>query len=316
MNLYFILQQSLLIMVSLMIVALGGLFSERSGVINIALEGIMAMGAFASILFINIFEKMVTGNLLYLLAMVVAIVAGMLFSAFHAFAAINVKADQTISGTALNMFAAAFVVYVARLIFHNKDIPFTNTFYIRAVPYLSKIPVIGDIFFKNAYISTYIAIIILIIASFVLYKTRFGLRLRASGENPQAVDAAGINVYRIRWTAVLISGGLAGLGGLYYVITTSTAFSGTVAGYGFLALAILIFGQWKPLYILFSSLFFAFFMALASASSTIPFLNALKIPGEFLNMIPYLATLVVLFFSSKKSQAPKGSGEPYDQGKR
>lgn len=317
MNLFiFIVQQTLLIVSALMVVALGGLFSERSGVVNIALEGIMMIGAFAGTLFIHALQGSMQGQLLFILALLVAAISGMVFAAFHAFASINAKADQTISGTALNMFATAFVVYVARIMFQTKNISFENTFFIQKIPVLGDIPLLGALLFQRTYITTYLAFGILVVSWFVLYKTRFGLRLRACGENPHAVDAAGLNVYQIRWIAVLISGALAGLGGLIYIVIASSAFSGTVSGYGFLALAILIFGQWKPFYILFSSFFFSIFMTISSASSIIPFMVQLKLPSDFIDMIPYIATLIILFFSSKKSRAPKASGEIFDKGKR
>ena len=176
--------------------------------------------------------------------------------------------------------------------------------------------VLGDLFFKNTYITTYIGIGILIIATFVLYKTKFGLRLRACGEHPQAADSVGVNVYRIRYIGVLISGMLAGIGGLVFVVPTSTNFNANVAGYGFLALAVLIFGQWNPMRILYASLFFGFMKAIAASYSGIPFLMRLNIPSDFYKMVPYIATLVILAFTSKRSQAPRASGVPYDKGDR
>ena len=251
-----------------------------------------------------------------LIAIVIAMVTGVVFSLFHAYAAINMKADQTISGTALNMFAPAFAIFVARIIQGVQQIQFNNTFRIESVPVLGSIPVIGDLFFKNTYITTYIGIAILILSTIVLYKTRFGLRLRACGEHPQAADAAGVNVYRMQYAGVMISGALAGLGGLVFVVPTSTNFNASVAGYGFLALAVLIFGQWKPIRIMWASLFFGLTKAVAAAYSGIPFLNNMGIPSYLYKMIPYIATLIVLIFTSKNSQAPRASGVPYDKGAR
>ena len=302
--------------IPLLIVALGGMFSERSGVVNIALEGIMTMGAFTSILFINLTGNSMSGQGQLLIAIVIAMVTGVVFSLFHAYAAINMKADQTISGTALNMFAPAFAIFVARIIQGVQQIQFNNTFRIESVPVLGSIPVIGDLFFKNTYITTYIGIAILILSTIVLYKTRFGLRLRACGEHPQAADAAGVNVYRMQYAGVMISGALAGLGGLVFVVPTSTNFNASVAGYGFLALAVLIFGQWKPIRIMWASLFFGLTKAVAAAYSGIPFLNNMGIPSYLYKMIPYIATLIVLIFTSKNSQAPRASGVPYDKGAR
>ncbi len=315
-TIYFITQQTMSFAIPLLIVAIGGMFSERSGVVNIALEGIMIMGAFAGILFINQFESSMSGQSLLLLALLVAGVTGGLFSLLHAFAAINLKADQTISGTALNLFAPAFSIFVARMIQTTQQIPFTNTFFIKEVPVLSSIPIIGDLFFKNVYITTYLGILIFIIAYIVINKTRFGLRLRACGEHPQAADSVGINVYKIRYAGVIISGVLAGIGGVVFVVPTSTNFNATVAGYGFLALAVLIFGQWRVPKIFVAAFFFGIMKTLSSAHSTIPFIKDLPITNEVYKMLPYLITLIALTFLSKSSQAPKAAGTPYDKGSR
>lgn len=317
-TIYFLVQQMMLFSIPLLIVALGGMFSERSGVVNIALEGIMVMGAFCSIFFINKVQGVLSGNLLLLLASLVAAASGLVFSLLHAYAAINMRADQTISGTALNMIAPAFAIYMARTLQPNgvQQINFNNTFRIKEVPLLSRIPVLGDLLFKNTYITTYIGLAILVVSAFVIYKTRFGLRLRACGEHPQAADSVGINVYRIRYAGVAISGALAGLGGLVFVVPTSTNFNATVAGYGFLALAVLIFGQWKPVRILFAAFFFGLMKTVAASYSGIAVLKDLPIPSDVYKMIPYVATLVVLAFTSKKSQAPRASGVPYDKGSR
>ena len=313
---YFIFQQTMLFTIPLMIVALGGMFSERSGVVNIALEGIMIMGAFTSILFLNLTGGKLSGQVQLLIAIVISMVTGAIFSLTHAYAAINMKADQTISGTALNMFAPAFAVFVARVIQGVQQIQFTNSFRIESVPVLGRIPVIGPLLFQNTYITTYLGIGILVASTLVLYKTRFGLRLRACGEHPQAADAAGINVYRMQYAGVMISGALGGLGGLVFVVPTSTNFNADVAGYGFLAIAVLIFGQWKPIKILGASLFFGLMKAIAAAYSGIPFLASLGIPSYLYKMVPYIATMVVLMFTSKNSQAPRASGIPYDKGQR
>lgn len=319
-TLYFLIQQMMTYSIPLLIVALGGLFSERCGVVNIALEGIMIIGGFSSILFINFMQNMgvMDGQILLICAILIAAISGGLFSLLHAYAAINMKADQTISGTALNMFAPAFAVFAARMIQENgvQQITFKNTFRIAEVPVLSKIPVLGDMFFKQAFITTYIGFALLIVAIVLLYKTRFGLRLRACGEHPQAADSVGINVYKMRYAGVTISGMLAGLGGLVFVVPTSTNFNATVAGYGFLGIAVLIFGQWKPLRILFAALFFGLMKTISSSYSGIPALLELGINSYIYKMIPYIATLIVLAFTSKNSQAPRASGQPYDKGSR
>jgi ABC-type uncharacterized transport system permease subunit len=317
MNVVFtVFQQTMFFTIPLLIVALGGMFSERSGIINIALEGIMIMGGFVSILFINRTQGMMSGQLQLILAVAIAAIAGMIFSLFHAFASINMKADQTISGTALNLFAPAFAVFIARILQGVQQIQFTNTFRIESVPVLGSIPIIGDLFFKNTYITTYIGILILVVSTIVLYRTRFGLRLRACGEHPQAADSVGINVYKMQYAGVLISGAFAGIGGLVFVVPTSTNFNATVAGYGFLALAVLIFGQWNPVRILFASFFFGLMKTIAASYSGIPILASLGVPSYIYKMIPYITTLIVLVFTSKNSQAPRAEGIPYDKGAR
>jgi len=315
-TLYFIVQQTMYFAIPLLIVAIGGMYAERSGVINIALEGIMVMGAFAGIFFIGIMQDHMSGQGLLLLAILVAGITGGLFSLLHAFASINMKADQTISGTALNMFAPAFAIFVARMIQGVQQVQFTDTFHIARMPVLGSIPVIGDMFFKNCYITTYIGLLIFAAAAFVINRTRFGLRLRACGEHPGAADSVGVNVYRIRYAGVIISGVLAGIGGLVFVVPTSTNFNASVAGYGFLALAVLIFGQWRSNKIIKAAFFFGIMKTLASAYSAIPVIKSLPIPNEVYKMIPYLATLIVLTFLSKNSQAPRAEGIPYDKGSR
>lgn len=314
--LFHIMRQTLYVAVPLMIVALGGLFSERSGIINIALEGIMVFASFFGILIMHILEGSMSGQALYLIALLVAALSGMFIAAFHAYASINMNADQTISGTAINLFAPAFTIYTARLFYSVKEIPFKNTFLIREIPILSKIPLLGPVLFQRTYISTFIGIVLLFFVRFLMYETRFGLRLRAAGDNPHALEAAGVSVHRMRWLAVVISGALAGMGGLMLTVPISTAFSGTANGYGFLAIAILIFGQWQPRPILYTSLFFSLTLVISNTYSAIPVLLRLNIPEEIFKMLPYLATLIVLFFTSKTSTAPKALGEPYDQGKR
>ena len=314
--LIFVVQQTMYFSIPLLVVALGAMFSERSGVINIAMEGIMVMGAFCGILFINLTSNAgMSGQLQLILAILISVGSGILFSLFHAYASINMKADQTISGTALNMFAPAFAIFVARVIQGVQQVQFINSFRVN-VPVLKDIPVIGPMFFQNAYITTYLGFLILIVSTFVLYKTRFGLRLRSCGENPQASDAAGINVYRMQYAGVMISGALAGLGGLIFVIPTSVNFNADVAGYGFLAIAVLIFGQWHPIKILGASLFFGIMKAVSASYSGIPFLASLGIPSYFYKMFPYIITLIVLIFTSKNSQAPKAEGKPFDKGQR
>lgn len=313
---YFLVQQTMFYSIPLLIVAIGGMYSERSGVVNIALEGIMIIGAFVSLFFMNQMQATMSGQSLLILSMLVAIFTGMILSFFHAYASINFKANQVISGTALNLFAPAFAIFTARMLNGVQQVTFLNTYRITEVPLLSQIPILGDLLFKNTYITTYVGFFILIVATIVLYKTRFGLRLRACGEHPQAADSAGINVRKMRYIGVLISGALAGLGGLVLMVPVTTAFDGQVGGYGFLALAVLIFGQWRPGRILFAAFFFGLMKTISSAYTGIPFLLSLGIPSYLFKMTPYLATIIILTFTSKKSAAPKAAGEPYDPGKR
>jgi general nucleoside transport system permease protein len=316
--LFLVFQQTMFFSIPLLIVALGGLFTERGGVTNIALDGMMIMGAFTGIFFINQMQGQMSGQLLLILAILISTATGMVFSLLHAYASINMKSDQIISGTALNMFAPAFAIFTARMIQSNgvQQIQFDNTFRIHSVPVLGDIPIIGGLFFQNAYITTYLGFIILAVSVIVLYKTRFGLRLRACGEHPHAADSVGINVYKMRYAGVMISGALSGLGGLVFVIPTSTNFNETVAGYGFLALAVMIFGQWKPLRVLFAAFFFGLMKTIASTYSVIPILATAAIPSDVYKMIPFIATLIVLAFSSKASQAPRAVAVPYDKGSR
>lgn len=391
---YNLIQITLGSMTILMVVALGGLFSERSGVTNIALEGIMIFGAFLGIWAIQGFEVypyspmtkfailMVTfsiglilgyvllllirkllmkkeqslklkdlflketskfnvifilgvafiiGLILFfiinanpmgtsfilLMGLAVAGIMGGLYAMVHAYAAIYLKSDQIISATALNLFAPALAIFTRRVITQGgQQIKFNSNFIIQKVPFLGDIPVIGDLFFKRVYLSFYVGILILLIVAFVINKTKFGLRLRACGENPHAADSLGINIYKLRFRAVTLSGILAGMGGVMFVTTFSNEFNVTVAGFGFLAIAVLIFGNWRPSRILMAALFFGFMRTIASSYSSIAFLNNLALPGQIYDMIPYVATLVVLMFASKNSRAPKALGQIYDQGKR
>ena len=313
---YFIIQHTMFFMIPLMIVALGGLFSEKSGVINIALEGKMILGAFAGTLTIATFQDRLPGHPILVIALLAALATGVLVSFLHAYASINLKANQVISGIAINMFAPAFAIYNARLLTGTQNINFSNQFRIESVPLFGNIPVIGPMFFQNTYVTTYLGFLILAISSFVLYKTKFGLRLRACGEHPGAADSVGISVTKMRYAGVILSGALAGLGGVILIIPISAVFSGTVSGYGFLALAVLIFGGWNPVKIILAAFFFGLMQAIAASYAAIDFLRVLDIPAHFYRMFPYVATLVLLAFTSKKTAAPKALGIPYDKGLR
>lgn len=299
--------------VPLLITALGALYCERSGVVNIGLDGLMIIGSFAGALTVSKLQANGVAGALWI-GLLVAVLVGVLFSLLHAFASINLNADQVISGTAINMMAGALTIYLARNITGSGNIRVTNGFIPKDVPLLSEIPIIGPLFFTKAYATTWLVLIILLVSTFLLYKTSFGLRLRACGEHPQAAAAAGISVFKMRYIGVMISGGMSALGGAIMLLTFSGEFNGTVAGLGFLALAALIFGQWKPLGVLGATFFFGFASTIANVSQAIPSLA--QIPGVVLKTFPYIVTLIALVLFSKSSQAPKVSGEPFDTSKR
>jgi len=317
-TLYFILNYSFLTMVPLLLVALGALISERSGIVNIALEGIMLMGAFLGIYVISILEtNAMNSQWVLLVGLLVGGITGAIFSLLHAFAAINMKSDQVISATAINLMAPAFAIFVARTILSGRQqIIFYSNFRISAIPLLSDIPFLGDIFFQNTYIAFWISLLVLIIVSVFLNQTKLGLQLRSVGENPHAADSLGIKIHRIRYLGVLTSGFLAGFGGVALLTMIASEFNATVSGFGFLALAVLIFGNWKPSKILLGAFFFGVLRTVGSVYFSIDFLEYLNWPEEFYELIPYVATLVVLVFSSKNSNAPKAAGQVYDPGKR
>ncbi|VEU79713.1 ABC transporter permease [Haploplasma axanthum] len=310
--------------IPLIITAIGGLFAERSGVTNIALEGLMIIGAFVGILFMNnVSAKSVGGPfVLFLITSLIVALIGVLFSMIHAVASIKMNADQIISATAINTLTPALALFLTMSLSlgaaagSDKLPVHGDIFKISEVPVLSKIPILGDIFFKNINASFYMGIIILVVSIVFLYKTRFGLRLRACGENPHAADAAGINIQRVRFIAVGISGALAALGGFYLVTAYTTEFSASVSGYGFLAVAVLIFGNWKPVRVAISAIFFAALLTLSRGIAFFPALESLNIDKNILSMIPYIATLIVLVISSKNNRAPKAVGKVYDKGER
>ena len=318
--LIYIIQNTLPVMIPLLLVALGGMFSERSGVINIALEGIMLVGAFIGTLFVYFIQGSgMDPQTILLLAMVVAAIAGVVYALLLGVAAIHLKADQTISGTALNMLAPAIMLLFCKMTFNSDGVTTNVAFYIQKIPVLGDIPLIGELFFQKTYLTVILGILILVISTVIFYKTRFGLRLRACGEHPQAADSVGISVYKMRYAGVILSGILGGIGGFFYAVSVmdgnSNGHTG-VAGFGFLALAVMIFGQWKPVSIFFAALFFAFLRTVAYSVPLIPFLAALGIDNAIYKMLPYIATMIILAFTSKKSRAPKAEGIPYDKGQR
>lgn len=313
---YYVANMCLCFFVPLLVVAVAGLYSEKSGVLNMCLEGIMIMGAFAGAMFMHYMQDYMSGQLLLICTMLVSTIVGMIFTQLHAFASIKLKADQSISAMALNSFAAAFTIFVARSVTGSQHVSFTNTFRIEKIPVLGDIPVLGKIFFQNTYITTFIGFAIIGVTIFVFAKTRFGMRLSACGENPQAADSLGINVYRTRYIALAISGALGGLGGLIYIVPTVTSFGGDVYGYGFLAMSVLMLGQWKPVRLLFAALLFSLIKTIASGYMSIPFLSDIGLSDNFYKSLPYIITLVVLAVSSNKSVGPMACGQPYDKGRR
>ena len=310
-----LIQYTLLFASVLCLVALGGCFSEHSGIINLGLEGIMVMGALGGALTMSSMDPSTPAAVIVIATIVVAVLVGMLYSSLLALASIHFKADQTLIGTALNLLAtAAATVYVRAMNTKiNPDNVSTTVQYIgQKKAFLVNL---GGFEFNWFML---LAVIALIVSYIVLYKTRFGLRLQACGENPQAADSVGINVYKMRWAGVLISGFLGGLGGICYITAgvSEWKFDVGVAGFGFLALAVMIFGQWKPTRIGLTALLFGFFRALSNVYSGFSWLAALKIPGTVYNMMPYIISLIVLAFTSKHSRAPKAEGIPYDKGSR
>ncbi|ADY14804.1 ABC transporter permease [Sphaerochaeta globosa] len=294
--------------IPMLMTSLGGLYSERSGVTNLGLEGLMLVGYFASAITIKMTEATLGVQALPV-GILVGVAAGAIFSLLHAFASINLKADQVISGTAINMLAAALTVYLARTISGSGNVRILMGIVRKNIPVLSQIPIIGPLFFSQSYWTTWLCLAIWALSWILLYKTSFGLRLRACGEHPSAVASAGVNVYRMRYFGVVMSGALAGLGGSVILITYSGEFNGTVAGLGFLSIAALIFGQWKPLGILGATFFFGIATTIANVSQVIPSLSV--IPPVFFKVFPYMATLLALVLFSKNSAAPKASGEPF-----
>ena len=250
-----------------------------------------------------------------LLVVLAAIALGMVYSLLLAVAAVNFKADQTLVGTAMNLLgtAGATVFVKAMNTAESVDNVSSTIQYIDAKK--AFLVNLGGFEFNWFML---LALIALVISYVTLYKTRFGLRLMACGEHPQAADSVGINVYKMRYAGVLISGMLGGLGGIVYITAgvSEWKFENGVAGFGFLALAVMIFGQWKPTRIALAALLFGFFRALGNVYTGFDLLKAMNLPAAVYNMLPYIISLVVLAFTSKKSRAPKAEGIPYDKGQR
>ncbi|WP_298017164.1 ABC transporter permease [uncultured Dysosmobacter sp.] len=310
-----LLQYTLIFASVLMLVALGGCFSEHSGVINIGLEGIMVMGALGGALMMKFMPAGMPAAGIILLVILAAIALGVLYSLLLAVAAVNFKADQTLVGTAMNLLGTAAATVFVKAMNTAESVDNVSSIIQYIEPKKAFLVNIGSFEFNWFML---VAAVALAVSYVVLYKTRFGLRLCACGEHPQAADSVGINVYKMRYAGVLISGVLGGLGGIVYITAgvSEWKFENGVAGFGFLALAVMIFGQWKPTRIALAALLFGFFRALGNVYTGFDFLKALELPSAVYNMLPYIISLVVLAFTSKKSCAPKAEGIPYDKGQR
>ena len=310
-----LLQYMLIFASVLMLVALGGCFSEHSGVINIGLEGIMVMGALGGALMMKFLPAGAPAIVIILLVVLASILLGVIYSLLLAVAAINFKADQTLVGTAMNLLGTAAATVFVKAMNTAEDVDNVSSIIQYIGPKKAFLVNIGGFEFNWFML---LALIALVISYVTLYKTRFGLRLMACGEHPQAADSVGINVYKMRYAGVLISGMLGGLGGIVYITAgvSEWKFENGVAGFGFLALAVMIFGQWKPTRIALAALLFGFFRALGNVYTGFDLLKAMNLPAAVYNMLPYIISLVVLAFTSKKSRAPKAEGIPYDKGQR
>ena len=310
-----LIQYTLIFASVLMLVALGGCFSEHSGIINIGLEGIMVIGALGGALMMRYLPAGTSAPVMIITVCLAAVLAGALYSLLLAVAAINFNADQTIIGTAMNMLgtaAATVIVKALNMIANPDDVSSTIAYVEQKKAFYFNIGSLELSWFMV------IALVLLVGSHLILYKTRFGLRLCACGEHPQAADSVCINVYKMRYAGVIISGILGGLGGIVYITSgvSEWKFENGVAGFGFLALAVMIFGQWKPVNIALAALLFGLMRALSNVYVAFDFLAGLPIPGTVYNMLPYIISLVVLIFTSKKSRAPKAEGIPYDKGSR
>ncbi len=309
-----IVTQTLIYAAPLVLTALGGVFSERSGVVNVGLEGIMVMGAFAGIVF-NLEFVSQFGSLTPWLGVLVGGIVGLVFSIMHAVATINFRADHIISGTVMNLMAPALAIFLVKVIYGKGQTDnIQEIFGYFSFPILKDIPVIGPIFFTRTSLAAYLTILISVIAWFVIFKTRFGLRLRSVGENPQAADTLGINVYGMKYAGVLISGFLGGMGGALFAQATSGRFAvTTIAGQGFIAMAAMIFGKWNPLGAMGAAIFFGFAQNISIAGGKIPFISS--IPAVYLQAAPYALTILVLVLFLGKASGPKANGQNYIKSK-
>lgn len=304
----------------LILAALGGAFSERSGVVNIGLEGLMIIGAFISAIsaiWIGESTDLVwLGVVAPWIGLLLALIIGMVFALPHAVASITFKADQVVSGVALNLLAFGLSVFLLKKLFDGaaQTTTIQHKFKKVGIPLLEDIPYLGKALFY-AYPTSYLAFGIVALAAFIFFKTPFGLRLRSVGEHPKAADTMGIPVIRMRYIAVMISGGLAAMGGALLPLTITSNFThSTISGQGFIALAALIFGKWHPVGAMAAALFFGAAQALAAVGQVLGMTKV--IPADFLQMVPYILTILALAGFVGRAEAPKAIGKPYEKGER
>lgn len=307
--------------IPLFIMAVGAIYSEKSGITNLAVEGFQGFGAFCGAVFATLMSlnSGLNDQVILYLAIVVAFFGGALYSVLHAMLCIKFRADQTISGVVINILAVALTTFLTSQISGVLYGTASNKFMLGVsnrftVPVISKIPVIGAIF-TSVYPFEVLILILAVYMWYLMYKSKFGMRLRACGENPQAVDAAGGDVAKTRFIAVLISGGLSGIGGMCFAYSILSMFSPSIyLGYGYLAIAAMIFGNWD----ITSTFFVCVFFGLARAGGNQLCLKAglSSLYTDLFMMIPYILTLILLMFFSKRNHPPKAAGEVYDKGKR
>nr|WP_249316672.1 ABC transporter permease [Bacillus sp. FJAT-50079] len=310
-----IISSSIMAAAPLIFTALGGVFSERSGIVNIGLEGLMVIGAFSAIVF-NLGTADMFGAATPWISILFAMIIAGIFSLLHGLASITFRADQVVSGVAINFLALGLSIFLVKKMYGKAqtEMILTNIRKID-IPFLSDIPIIGKLFFSNVSYVSYVAIITAFVVWYVLFKTPFGLRLRSVGEHPMAADTMGINVTLMRYIGVFLSGVLGGAGGAVYAQSITLDFSySTITGQGFMALAAMIFGKWHPLGAMGAALFFGFAQSLSIVGSRIPFLE--NVPSVFLLIAPYVLTILALAGFIGRADAPKALGQPYIKGKR
>lgn len=308
----------------LIFTALGGVISERSGIINIGLEGLMVMGAFVGIV-INlqmypwlseVLPDETARSLMPWIAILIAAIVSALFALLHAVASVTFNANQVVSGVAINFLAVGVSLFIIKQIYGKGQTDFVSApFFTTDIPLLSDIPIIGPLLFKQTFLTNWLAVILAILVWYIIFKTPFGLRLRSVGEHPTAADSLGIKVNRMRYIAVGLSGFLGGLGGSVFALTFAQNFShGTISGQGFMALAAVVFGKWHPLGALGAAIFFGIAQSLSVVGAGIPYLSS--IPSVYLQILPYVLTILALAGFIGRAEAPKALGTPFTKGSR